>query len=53
MVGIIVYSSLVVFTFWYILQTRELKRFFQQEEAKKKEVKAISKEVDVSNVLNL
>ena len=41
-----------MFTYWYILQTRELKRFFQQEDANQKEYQAIAKEVEVTNVLN-
>ena len=28
------YMTLVIYTFWYIFQKRELKRFFQQDDAK-------------------
>ena len=40
-------------TFWYLLQKRELKRWYQQQSAEKKELKAVEKEVDITNVLNL
>ena len=39
--------------FWYILQRRELKRFYEQQDAKNKETKATEKEVELTNVLNL
>ena len=45
--------SAVLFTFWYVLQRRELKRFFQQEEVNQIAQQAIAKEVEVTNVLNL
>lgn len=38
---------------WYLLHKRELKRFYQKEDAEKKEVKAMNKEVEVTNVLSL
>ena len=38
---------------WFILQKRELKRFYEQQDAKRKEVKATQKEVELTNVLNL
>ena len=44
---------LISSTFWYLLQKRELKRFFQQLDAENKEIRAVRKEVDVTNVLNL
>ena len=37
---------------WFILQKRELKRFYEQQDAKRKEVKATQKEVELTNVLN-
>ena len=40
-------------TFWYLLQKRELKRFYQQQDAEKKEIKATTKEIETTNVLNL
>ena len=40
-------------TFWYLLQQRELKRFYQQQAAENKEIKAVKKELAVTNVLNL
>lgn len=40
-------------TFWYLLQARELKRFYQQQDAEKKEIKAVTREIEVTNVLNL
>ena len=43
----------VSMTFWYLLQKRELKRWYQQQSAEKKELKAVEKEVDITNVLNL
>ena len=43
----------VSMTFWYLLQKRELTRFYQQQNAEKKELKAVKKEVDITNVLNL
>ena len=39
--------------FWLILQKRELKRFYEQQDAKTKETKASEKEVELTNVLNL
>ena len=39
--------------FWYLFQLRELKRFFQQQEAEFLKDKAVMKEVDLTNVLNL
>ena len=44
---------LAMVVFWYILQMRELKRFFEQQDAKSKEIKATEKEVELTNVLNL
>ena len=44
---------LISSTFWYLLQKRELKRFYQQLDAENKEIRAVRKEVDVTNVLNL
>ena len=43
----------VSMTFWYLLQKRELRRWYQQQSAEKKELKAVKKEVDITNVLNL
>ena len=40
-------------TLWYLLHQRELKRFYEQQDAEKKEVKALTKEIEVTNVLNL
>ena len=40
-------------TFWYLLQQRELKRFYEQQKAVGKEIKAVKKEIEVTNVLNL
>ena len=40
-------------TFWYLLHKRELKRFYQQQDAEKKEIKATTKEIETTNVLNL
>ena len=40
-------------TFWYLLQKRELKRFYQQQDSEKKEIKATTKEIETTNVLNL
>ena len=39
--------------FWYLLHQRELKRFYEQQTAVSKEMKAVKKEVEVTNVLNL
>ena len=39
--------------FWYIYQKRELKRFYEKERAEFRENKAIEKEVELENVLNL
>ncbi len=39
--------------FWYLLHQRELMRFFQQQDAEKKETRAVTKELEVTNVLNL
>ena len=38
---------------WYLLHKRELKRFYQKEDAEKKEAKAVTKEIEVTNVLGL
>ena len=38
---------------WYLLHKRELKRFYQKEDAEKKEAKAMTKEIEVTNVLSL
>ena len=46
------YMIIVLVTFWYIFQRRELKRFYQQEEAIERAKKAQAKEVEVTNVLN-
>ena len=40
-------------TFWYLFHKRELKRFYQQQDAERKEIKAMNKEIEVTNVLNL
>ena len=40
-------------TFWYLFHKRELKRFYQQQDAERKEIKALNKEIEVTNVLNL
>ena len=40
------------FVIAYFLQRRELKRFFEQQKAKKQEQKAIKKEEQVTTVLN-
>ena len=48
------YLLLVAFvTFWYLLHQRELKRFYEQQKAVAKEIKAVKKEKEVTNVLNL
>ena len=39
--------------FWYIYQRRELKRYFEKVDAEERERKAIEKEVELTNVLNL
>ena len=39
--------------FWYLLHKRELKRFYEQQTAVDKEIKAVKKETEVTNVLNL
>ena len=39
--------------FWYIFQKRELKRFYEKQNAEVKEKKAVEKEVELTNVLNL
>ena len=52
-IGVAFYMILVLITFWYIFQKRELKRFYQQEEASQVAKKAVAKEVEVTNVLNL
>ena len=39
--------------FWYLLHQRELKRFYEQQNAVSKEIKAVKKETEVTNVLNL
>ena len=36
--------AVIIFTFWFIFQKRELKRFFQTEDAKAKERKAVMKQ---------
>ena len=36
--------AVIIFTFWFIFQKRELKRFFQTEDAKTKERKAVMKQ---------
>ena len=40
-------------TLWYLLHQRELKRFYEQQKAVGKEIKAVKKEIEVTNVLNL
>ena len=47
------FTQFALLSFWYILQKRELKRFFEQQNVKEKEVKATEKEVELTNVLNL
>ena len=48
------YLMLIAFvTFWYFLHQRELKRFYEQQKAVGKEIKAVKKEIEVTNVLNL
>ena len=44
---------LACIVFWYIFQKRELKRFYEQQDARRKEVKATEKEEELTNVLNL
>ena len=39
--------------FWFIFQRRELKRFYERAEVLEKERKAVEKEVELTNVLNL
>ena len=51
MVAVVI--TLVFSIFWFILQKRELKRFYEQQDAKGKEIKATGKEVELTNVLNL
>ena len=45
----------VVFGFsgWFIFQRRELKRFYERQDAEEKELKAVEREVELTNVLNL
>ena len=38
---------------WFIFQRRELKRFYERAEVLMKERKAVEKEVELTNVLNL
>ena len=38
--------------FWLVLQKRELKRFYEKQDAKIKETKATEKQVELTNVLN-
>ena len=40
-------------TYWYIFQKRELKRFYQQQSIEKKVEMAVTKEKQITNVLNL
>jgi hypothetical protein len=50
------FGAQVAITFtmsWYLLHKRELKRFYQKEDAEKKETKAMTKEIEVTNVLSL
>ena len=50
------FGTQVAITFtmsWYLLHKRELKRFYQKEDAEKKEAKAMTKEIEVTNVLSL
>ena len=47
------YACTCLVVFWYIYQKRELKRFYEKERAELKENKAIEKEVELENVLNL
>ena len=47
-----VYMIVMVIPFWYILQYRELQRFFQQQVTEQKELKAIYKETQVKKVLD-
>ena len=41
------------FSGWFIFQRRELKRFYEQEDAEAKETKAVEKEVELTNILDL
>ena len=47
------YVSVLCFVYWYIYQQRELKRFYEKAEAEAREQKAVEKEVDFTNTLNL
>ena len=47
------FTQVALLFFWYILQRRELKRFFEQQDVKEKEIKATEKEIELRNVLNL
>ena len=38
---------------WFIFQRRELKRFYERQDAEEKEQKAVEREVELTNVLNL
>ena len=46
-------AGICLFGMWYILQARELKNFFNMREAQEVKDKAINKESQVTNVLNL
>ena len=44
--------SLVLAAFWFILQKRELKKFFEQQETKQKEKNDVKKQVELTKILN-
>ena len=52
-IGFAVILMILWGTFWYILQARELKRFYQQQDAEEKGIQAVNKEIEITNVLNL
>ena len=47
-----IYMIVMVIPFWYILQYRELQRFYQQQVSEQKEFKARYNEAQVKNVLD-
>ena len=47
------YISIISLVLWFIFQRRELKRFYERAEVEAKERKAVEKEIELTNVLNL
>ena len=48
-----IYVSAFCIVIWFIFQRRELKRFYEKSVAEENERKAVEKEVELTNVLNL